>query len=60
MAYEGQKGCGTEGYSKYEAANKPIVKNGGNAEKTNGIRTSQSPESMYKSGSYGKDGAAAN
>lgn len=59
-AEEGTDGIGHTGYTKYGAEGAKVTKNGGNSEIQNGVRREASPTSIYKSGSYGTDGAAAN
>lgn len=56
MADEGRKGIGDTGYSKYDAAKAPVVRNGGNDAEHDGISSEQTPESMYggTAGSLGK------
>lgn len=52
-ANEGTQGYGYEGYTKYEAKNAPVTKNGGNTEEQDGVVTTQTPASIY-GGRYNK------
>lgn len=47
IAPEGKKGQGHTGYSKYDAANAPVEKHGGNQAEHDGIEKDQSPQSMF-------------
>lgn len=48
---EGQAGIGAEGYSAYDAANAPVIKDGGNSPEQDGVVTEADPKSFYGGGS---------
>ena len=48
----GTKGQGYKGESKYDAANAPVVKNGGNSAIQDGVRSETAPKNMPNMGSY--------
>lgn len=50
----GTTGIGDTGETKYGAENAPVIKNGGNEARMQGIVTEASPESLIKSGSNKK------